>query len=272
MARLMRGLGSLALLVLGLAGIPIALALLGGNPLPRELTWSAALHALFTPVDGTVLVGLISIVGWLAWLVFAVSVLSELVAIASQQRIRIRLPGLDAPQRFAAGLLVSVITMISVPQAVQADPAPDRQAVVIATAPEPPNLITKPTEPTTPPTAAAPRSEHVKDSSHYHVVRAGDDLWSLAERYYGDGRDWRKVAAANPAILTGGPDRLQIGWRLKIPDADASVSDESPRMITVRRGDTLSSIAILPCSGKPAATKNRPWSANKSARTTAFSA
>jgi LysM repeat protein len=243
MARLMRGLGSLALLVLGLAGIPIALVLLGGNPLPRELTWSSVLHALFTPVDGTVLVGLISIVGWLAWLVFAASVLSELVAIVSQQRIRIRLPGLDAPQRFAAGLLVSVITMISVPQAVQAEPAPSRQGVVIAATPEPPNLIMKPTEPKMPPTAAAPRSEHLMETSRYHVVRAGDDLWSLAERYYGDGRDWRKIAAANPKILTGGPDRLQIGWRLKVPDTDVAVSDKSPRMITVRRDDTLSSIA-----------------------------
>ncbi len=243
MARLMRGLGSLALLVLGLAGIPIALALLGGNPLPRELTWSAVLDALLTQVDGTVLVGLISIVGWLAWLVFAVSVISELVAIVSQQRIRIRLPGLDAPQRFAAGLLLSVITMISVPQAVQADPAPDRQAVVTVATPEPSNLIMKPTEPKAPPTAAAPRSEHVEDTSHYHVVRAGDDLWSLAERYYGDGRDWRKIATANPKILTGGPDRLHIGWRLKIPDAGDAVSDESRRMMTVRRGDTLSSIA-----------------------------
>jgi LysM repeat protein len=74
-------------------------------------------------------------------------------------------------------------------------------------------------------------------------VRAGDDLWSLAERYYGDGRDWRKIAAANPKILTGGPDRLQIGWRLKIPDLDDEAADKAGQVITVRRGDTLSSIA-----------------------------
>ena len=155
MARLTRGLGSLALLTLGLAGIPIALALLGGNPLPHELTWSAVLRALFTPVDGVILVGLITIVGWLAWLVFAISVISELVAIVSQQRVRIRIPGLDTPQRFAAGLLLSVITMISVPQAVQADPAPDRQPAVVAATPESPKLIMKSAEPRTLPTAAA---------------------------------------------------------------------------------------------------------------------
>jgi hypothetical protein len=243
MAQLMRGLGSLAVLLLGLAGVPTALVLLGGNPLPRELSWSAVLRALVTPVDGAVLVGLIAIIGWLAWMVFAVSVISELVAIASRQRIRISLPGLDAPQRFAAGLLISVITMISLPQAVQADPATERQPAVIAAPLESTKSIRNPIESPTLPTAAAPHSEHGDKSRHHHVVRAGDDLWSLAERYYGDGREWRRIAAANPTILTGGPDKLQVGWRLAIPDLDHDGLDEGQRAITVRHGDTLSSIA-----------------------------
>ena len=37
-------------------------------------------------------VGLITIIGWLAWLVFTASVISELVVVVSRQRIRIRLP------------------------------------------------------------------------------------------------------------------------------------------------------------------------------------
>jgi len=67
MARLIRGLGSLAVLVVGLAGVPIALAVLGGDPLPRELTWGAVLRSLLAPADGMILVGLITIVGWLAY-------------------------------------------------------------------------------------------------------------------------------------------------------------------------------------------------------------
>ena len=47
MARLIRGLGSLAVLLLGLAGVPLALALLGGNPLPRRADLSAVRAALF---------------------------------------------------------------------------------------------------------------------------------------------------------------------------------------------------------------------------------
>ena len=242
MARLIRGLGSLAILLLGTAGVPVALAILGGDPLPAELTWNAIRRALSTPVDGMILVRLITIIGWLAWLAFTLSVISELVTLISQQRIRIRLPGLDAPQRFAAGLLVSVITMISVPHAVQADPDVGRQIAAVAAAPDPPAaVIIAPAKTRQPPALAAPRTKRVDHAKH-HVVQAGDDLWSLAERYYGDGRDWRKIAAANPTVLTGGPDRLRVGWRLRIPDLDTE-APAGDRVVTVRRGDTLSSIA-----------------------------
>ena len=243
MARLIRGLGSLAVLVVGLAGVPIALAVLGGDPLPRELTWGAVLRSLLAPADGMILVGLITIVGWLAWLVFAVSVISELVAIISRQRIRIHLPGLDAPQRFAAGLLISVITMISVPQAVQAGPAPDRQVGVAVATLEPSGLIMDAPEALNPTAAVAPRAPAGDHAGHHHVVRPGEDLWSLAERYYGDGREWRKIAAANPTVLTGGPDRLQVGWRLQIPDLDEGHIHGTGHAVTVHRGETLSSIA-----------------------------
>jgi LysM repeat protein len=243
MARLVRGLGSLAVLLLGIAGVPLALAVLGGNPLPDELTWSAVERALLMPADGVILVGLVTIVGWLAWLVFALSVISELLALASQQRIRIGLPGLDAPQRFVAGLLISVVTMISVTPAVQADHPPDRRVAVAPQTPEPRASSTELAQHPIPPVTAAPRAKPADDAKYHHVVQAGDDLWSLAERYYGDGRDWRKIAAANPTVLTGGPDRLQIGWQLKIPDPDEDVAAWSDDVITVRRGDTLSSIA-----------------------------
>jgi LysM repeat protein len=241
MARLIRGLGSLAILLLGTAGAPVALAVLGGNPLPGELTWDATRRALSTPVDGMILVRLITMIGWLAWLAFTLSVISELLAVISQQRIRIHLPGLDAPQRFAAGLLISVITMLSVPHAVQADPDSGRQIAAVAAAPDPPAVIIEPTEAVQLPALAAPHTKRVDHDIH-HVVQAGDDLWSLAERYYGDGRDWRKIAIANPTVLTGGPDRLQVGWRLRIPDLDTD-AHTGDRVITVRRGDSLSSIA-----------------------------
>ena len=190
MARLIRGLGSLAVLLLGTAGVPAALAFLGGNPLPDELSWSAMRRALAAPVDGTILVGLITIVGWLAWLVFALSVLSELVALVSRQRIQIRLPGLDAPQRFAAGLLISVITMISTPYAVQADPDSSRQVAAAPAAPEPTAVIIEPTETQTP-APAAPRTERVD-----HAKRSC-------------GASWRRSVEPCRAVLRGRPRMAQ---------------------------------------------------------------
>ena len=130
--------------------------------------------------------------------------------------------------------------MISVPHAVQADPDSGRQVAAVAAAPDP-RSDHRAGRDSQPPALAAPRTKRV-DHARHHVVQAGDDLWSLAERYYGDGRDWRKIAAANPHVLTGGPDRLQVGWRLRIPDLDKD-ADAGDRVITVRRGDTLSSIA-----------------------------
>ena len=109
-------------MLLGLVGVPAALVGLGGNPLPATVTWDGIRDALLTRDDGTILVGLVTVVGWVAWLVFAVSVVSELVALLSGERIRLSLPGLAGPQRVAAGLLVSVIAMIAAPPLVPPPP------------------------------------------------------------------------------------------------------------------------------------------------------
>ena len=91
----------------------------------------------------------------------------------------------------------------------------------------------------------------VDPSAVVHEVRTGDDLWTLAERYYGRGQDWRRIAAANPDRLTGGPDRLEVGWRLQVPgvapvaavDDVRDGADPEPGTVVVRPGDSLSAIA-----------------------------
>ena len=50
----------------------------------------------------------------------------------------------------------------------------------------------------------------------------------------------RRIAAANPELLTGEPDRLTPGWRLVIPDAE---QPPALRSVVVERGETLSAIA-----------------------------
>ena len=51
-----------------------------------------------------------------------------------------------------------------------------------------------------------------------YTVQSGDCLWNLAEKYYGDGTQYKKLAAANPEIKN--PNLIYPGQVLTIPPAD----------------------------------------------------
>ncbi len=243
--RVIKGLAALIVLLLGLVAVPIFLVAFVGNQLPSELDWDRLVGGLTRPDDGSILVGLIAIIAWIAWAVFAASVVVEIVAVVSRQRVRIRLPGLVASQRLASGLVVAVIALVVVtPQLSHASPVRSTPA----TSPE--GMTRSAGGPATAPARASLRSASVdgvrvpaalpEAVGTRYTVEHGDDLWSLAERFYDEGREWRKIAAANPDILTGGPDRLVPGWRLLIPDVEQPPAARTTR---VQRGDTLTSIA-----------------------------
>lgn len=61
-----------------------------------------------------------------------------------------------------------------------------------------------------------------------YTVQAGDCLWSLAEQYYGDGGQYKRLAAANPEITN--PNLIYPGQVLTIPPADSlpAANDASP--------------------------------------------
>jgi len=53
-------------------------------------------------------------------------------------------------------------------------------------------------------------------SSESYTVRAGDTWWSIAERSTGSGKNWTKLARANPGIEPEAP--LPVGQSLVIPE------------------------------------------------------
>jgi len=61
------------------------------------------------------------------------------------------------------------------------------------------------------PTAASPAVARTT-----HVVRAGESLWSIAMRYYGDGGAWSEVARSN-GIATTSARPIVVGMRLRVP-------------------------------------------------------
>jgi 5'-nucleotidase/UDP-sugar diphosphatase len=47
-----------------------------------------------------------------------------------------------------------------------------------------------------------------------YVVKHGDTLYKLARDHYGDGKQWTKIASANPGLS---PQTLKVGQKIVIP-------------------------------------------------------
>ncbi|QPC85440.1 LysM peptidoglycan-binding domain-containing protein [Mesorhizobium sp. NBSH29] len=85
-------------------------------------------------------------------------------------------------------------------------------------------------EPAIPAEAAAPTAEPAKPAEaaaspaeaepakamnpSEHVIASGDTLWDIAEKTYGSGSKWKRIARANPKF---GPHHLPVGGTLKLP-------------------------------------------------------
>ncbi len=66
-------------------------------------------------------------------------------------------------------------------------------------------------------------------SAGTHTVRAGETLWSLAARYYGDGHKWRELASAN-GLAEGGERGISVGQVLRVPAQAPSLAQARAAM------------------------------------------
>lgn len=86
-----------------------------------------------------------------------------------------------------------------------------------------------------------------------HIIKPGDTLGHIAQKYYGSARKWSRIADANSDIDV---DALRVGQEIKIParvvspSTDRSIAKKAlPRLSggthTIDEGETLSSIAEI---------------------------
>lgn len=97
-----------------------------------------------------------------------------------------------------------------------------------------------------PETQATPASAPAQQTT-VHVVAFGESLWSIAQRYYGDGAQWRRVYDANAGVIGANWNRIYPGQRLTISGGNPGGGNGNPQgcggAYTVQPGDSLWSIA-----------------------------
>lgn len=238
------GPAAVAGLVAVVAGGPVLLLWLGGNPLPdRMLSLGDLVELLTRPDDGQLLVWALTVVGWGAWAVVAGSLLLELAAQVTGRRTP-QLPGLSGPQRLAAVLVAAALAALTTPGVSHAhaayvdQPAPAAAPAVAAPVAEgypasPVVAVPPPAAPAGVPrtagsgqeTQAGQRTQAEPEAQEelVHEVAKGDWMWHIAGRYLGDELRYPEIAALNPEYAQrypDYPDHIQPGDQLVLP-ADA---------------------------------------------------
>ena len=59
-----------------------------------------------------------------------------------------------------------------------------------------------------------PVASKAASSSKSYTVKKGDTLFSIAKAQLGSGKDWQKIAAANPGLT---PQKLRAGQQIAMP-------------------------------------------------------
>lgn len=76
-----------------------------------------------------------------------------------------------------------------------------------------------------------------------HIVRAGETLWGIAARFYGDGHQWMALARRN-RIATTGTAPLQVGMKLTVPASPAIRGAKASAIAAAPADSTVPSVAL----------------------------
>jgi DNA-binding SARP family transcriptional activator len=229
--RPLSALAALITLVVLVAGLPVALYLLGGDPFPHHLPgWHAVGSGLLQRDTGAVFLGLVRDIAWLAWAAFTAAVLAESYALLRGRAApRLRLLGLQN----AAGWLVAFAAMsFGGPSAALLTAAP----VAAAVAPQARQANTAgharggAGQPDAVAAAESPADRARPATARFTevTVQPGDCLWTIAEHYLGSGERYIEIARLNLGREMGDgqvftdPSLIEAGWVLRLPAAAAS--------------------------------------------------
>jgi DNA-binding SARP family transcriptional activator len=228
-----RGLAALLGILALVAGVPAALWLAVGWPLPHALPTLAELREGLssTAIPEDLFPKVLAVVAWLAWAQFTACVVVEARS-ALRGRLASRVPGAGwGAQRLASTLVAGVMTLLPTqglsaialasqlrPPAVVRAIAPPEGAVRLDLAADQATAATA----TGPQAVISERKAPDKPPLHYEVKRR-DTLWAIAERHLGDPLRWPEIFELSKGRPQ--PDGRELkaahwiypGWTLLLP-------------------------------------------------------
>ncbi|TDE17802.1 hypothetical protein E1289_35930, partial [Actinomadura sp. 6K520] len=231
------GIGAIAALAVLLAGVPAALLLLFGSPLPDTVPSTSDLTRRIGP---GALIGVLVALVWLAWLQFAACVVVEVYAGVRGVGVPARVPLAGGTQSLVHRLVVAALLLFTATTAImpalsagglaQRPPAQTQSQEfrpVAATVPE--RTAGTGTDRAAADLAAEPMRK-AETAKIYRVQppegRHHESLWEIAEKCLGEGRRYKEIFALNKGRVQPDGTRLTIaslirpGWILEMP-ADA---------------------------------------------------
>lgn len=222
-------------------GVPVALWLTVGWPLPQGLpTVGVVTNALMNPLAAEVVVKALAVGAWLGWAHFVICVAVEGWAELSGRSIAPRVPLGGLNQQAARRLVVTLLMTTAItaggltPAAALTDPAPFAASATVAAAPNAGapagalNVAVPLPSGTISRDVVAPTMTGDEAGLRRYVVAApqqgyADNLWDIAERHLGDGMRWREVFALNQGAeqpdgrMLRDEDMIHPGWQLRMP-------------------------------------------------------
>ncbi len=97
---------------------------------------------------------------------------------------------------------------------------PSTSVSTAAPSPQRPSLASPVASPSVVVSAAAtpvPTPTTAETAAETYEVQSGDTLLSIAQQFYGDTSQWRRIYDANKDTIGPDPDKLKIGMKLTIP-------------------------------------------------------
>jgi len=220
------GLLAVVLLAALTIGVPAALVMIIGLPVPKSMP---SMSVLTGQLDVLTILKILSVVVWLAWLQLVWCVIVEIRAAVRNVGVPSRVPLSGGTQSVAHRLVTAALLLFSAAAALS--PAVSQ----LAAAPQPAHSISAQAMPGAVGSAAVTAAEltqapaqHAHQAQKLYVVtppqgRYHESLWEIAQHHLGDGRRYKEIFELNKDWVQPDGSKLTIaslirpGWMLQMP-------------------------------------------------------